>query len=219
VQDVAQAAAPVNGQPVEAFAHAQQALVLSYWLGDDTLHAQSLMYMADACRVSKQFDLAVHYIELAREPVRRLNNAPWMAYLDHTLGALDVEIGQYARAVDRLKRAQHFFHSVQDRASEVNSTQALGIALYRAGDDHAAEPMLLDAARGLKELGKGNELANVQFTLGKLYERTGRPGAAHGAYQEAMTLARSFDGPYYEALVEKIRAILSQLDEQSSAAD
>jgi len=108
---------------------------------------------------------------------------------------------------------------VQDRASEVNSTQALGIALYRAGNDHSAELVLLEAARGLKELGKRNELANVQYTLGKVYDRTRKPGAARAAYQDALTLARSFDEPYYKALAEKIRAILERMDGQASAAD
>lgn len=204
---------------VEAFAHAQQAFVLSVVLGNDTLRVQVLMYMADACRVNKQLCAASRYLDRASVEVHRLNNAPWLAYLDHTRGALAVETGEFSKAIACFQEAQEYFRKVQDRASEINSTQALGIALYRAEDDGAAEPVLLDAARGLKELGKRNELANVLYTLGLVYERTLRLGAARAFYQEALTLAEAIDEPYYQDLGKNIRKILDRLDEQRSAAD
>jgi tetratricopeptide (TPR) repeat protein len=173
-------------QPERAFDHAQQAFVLAIARRDLVRRLRGLHCMAEALRYTKQFGQADRYLQMAYEQAEKLNDQPWLAYLEYCFGALAVDTQDYPRAISQLRKARSMFQGTSNRPGEVSSIETLGFALMRAGQYEEAEDVLLEAIRGLKEIRNPFELAQTHYGLGMVYAQQGWKIQAKDAWYEAL---------------------------------
>ena len=203
---------------VQAFDHAQQAFVLAIALNDTVSRLRGLHCMAEALRIGERTGQANRYLRIALEQARELNNQPWLAYLEYCFGTQAVTDHNFPEAIDRLTIARGMFKATSNRPGEINSIESLGFALMQAGRFAEAEPVLLEAIRGLKEIKNAFELAQTHYGLGMAYAGQGRAVLAREAWYEARHQLNDLEGEHVQGLLDKIADAFSELDGSAAPA-
>ena len=204
--------------PVQAFDHAQQAFVLAIALNDSVNRLRGLHGMAEALRIGNQTGQANRYLRMAYDQAKQLNNQPWLAYLEYCFGTQAVTDQNFPEAITHLMTARGMFKATSNRPGEINSIESLGFALMQFGRFAEAEPVLLEAIRGLKEIRNAFELAQSHYGLGMTYAGLGRTVLAREAWHEARHQLEDLAGEHVQRLLDKIADAFSELDGSAALA-
>ncbi|MFC1959333.1 tetratricopeptide repeat protein [Chloroflexota bacterium] len=198
----------------DAFASAQQAYILWRHLGIIPAQARALHYMGEAARLTKLFDRAALYLDMAVKHVQQLNEPTWHALLLQSLGSLALEQKRYDAAMGDIDCARDYFRQSCDQRNLLNSTHSLGVAKSRAGQYAEAEVLLLEAADGWSQLGSSWKLAEVYYALGKTYSSWGEIHRAKMVICEARKMMRRTNVQGDSCLSQHIDNALAQLKSQ-----
>ncbi len=177
-----------NTKYAAGFEQAQQGFVLARALKHDHLEAQSLQYMAEACRLMQHPRRAHYYLGLVREQEVVRHNSRWSALVEQNLGSLLVDQGDHEQAVIHLQNAFDCFEEVNDLRNTANCGHALGLALGRSGRYEAASHTLRRAITTWQAIHNPLEAAGTCYSLGWVYRWAGQLEQSLKAFHEAWQL-------------------------------
>ena len=126
---------------------------------------------------------------------RELGNRRGEAITLESLGALHLDRGELARAVETEQEAIGVATQIHDVTTMAQTRSKLAQALHRQGKVAAAEESFKQAIASLQQLGETWRTANAEVKLARLYLDVGRVG-------EAESLARSAVGLHARAAVD-----------------
>jgi len=200
-------------EPVRAFNHGQQVFVLAIALRDPIKRLRGLHCMAEALRLGKYLGLANRYLHMALEQAQKLNDQPWLAYLEYCFGAWAVDSEDFPAAIGRLQNARSLFKATSNRPGEINTIESLGFALMQSGQYVEAEATLMEAIRGLKEIQNSFEVAQCYYALGMIYARQDRVVMAREAWYEALHQLDEYSSDYshVQGLLLKLQDAVAEL--------
>lgn len=138
---------------------------------------------------------------------------------NNNLGYIDMQLGRFDEAVERLKSAQRGATEVSSHYWEQLAEGNLGWAYYQLGDDEKALPLFLAAKRDAEAIGGFRDELKWINDAGNVYRDTGDLPRATQSYRDALDLAgraKNQDGVVH-ALEElaQLSAMAEKWDEAS----
>lgn len=210
-----------NARYEKAFTQAQQGFVLATALAHNHLAAQSLQYMAEACRMLNNPARALVYLNLVRQREDVQRNSRWMAFIEQNLGSVLVAQGDYKQAIFHLSKASGFFEEIEDRNNLANCWHALGLAMGKSGQYEAAVALLRKSVLTWQDLGNTLNAANTLYALGWIHRWADQPGQAIQVFREAwqFVIADSNSSHRCQRLKKNLEEALTPNDEPDNTSD
>jgi tetratricopeptide (TPR) repeat protein len=156
----------------------------------------------------KSFDKAHEVAEKLKELCEKSPNKKIIRMYDHLMGMIELEKGNYSRAIDFFEEAvsldPNFFKSYLD---------SLGLAYFKSGDFEKAKSeyeKVISCPRGI--IRYGIDFVKSYCMLGKIHEELGDTAKAIEHYEKFLTLWKDADSGIAE--VEDARKRLAGLKSQ-----
>ncbi|WP_290060406.1 tetratricopeptide repeat protein, partial [Amycolatopsis solani] len=203
-------------QPDQALEALEEARAASESGGGTALAVAILSNLAGAYYVRAEYAEAERY---ALQAVRLARDHGQRTFVPHALlnvSASRIGLHDYDHAAEAAEAAHQAFAELGDRYHAALALGNVAEALAGAGRHDEAEKAGLDALAELKELNADYGTIDVQITLGRLRQRTGRGREAAGHWTEALTVSQRLGDPR----VTEIQALLATVPtEEPSPGD
>jgi tetratricopeptide (TPR) repeat protein len=196
-----------------ALEYAQLAYVHWRHINDEIGAAKALHTLGIIYRAMRRFDLAMQVTAQAAETYRSVGSSYLLGLADVLRGNLYQDLGDWAGAEPHYRAAVAQLVVHRSTFDLAVAQENLGIALVEQGRLDEAEPYLLGALDAWRDLHIDGQMVRVLYTLGSVYEQSGRRDEAVRSFTEALGLAGTVEhGLGEERLIDDIRACLQRLD-------
>ena len=101
--------------------------------------------------------------------------------------------GQWQAALAKLTVAQQFYHNIGDPKNESTAWRYIGLAKFSSGDNLGAVEAYKASLALAQRVGDGEQTANVEVGLGRVYLATNQNDLALQNFQAALDIAQKFN--------------------------
>jgi tetratricopeptide (TPR) repeat protein len=200
-----------QGQADKALEAGLQCLQLLRHLKDAKGEAHICGRLGSVYVGAHRWDEAERCFQMQMESAVRAGDTEQRVSAFGNLGTLDLLHGRYARAIEFLKIQRT---EAVDEYLRANAALGLGTAYISLGAPGRAMPLLEDAVRSLKKIGRPGSAAAALNNLGTAWKQLGDAKRALRSYQDSIALAASetADPVIARQTVLKAKANLAMLE-------
>lgn len=152
--------------------------------------ARALNDLGDLYNLEGNYLTACDYYEQASAAFHDIGDREREAWVLSNLSLMDIRIGDYAGAQQRIKETLQLEIEVGNRQGEAIALNILALVLYHTGKSKEAHPLLRQALSISRQIGSRSEEADILTTMGYVFTALGRLENAANAYAQGLRLRR-----------------------------
>jgi tetratricopeptide (TPR) repeat protein len=183
------------GQVDEALAWAQQALVITQQIGDQTVEGVTHLALGRLHTLRNEQDLAKKSFDLSIALAEKAGDLRSLAKRHQIAGHSYRAVSRYDEAAQALLRSVEAFGQIGDVANQAESLHSLAAIYLATGDYKQAAEHAEAGLRHARAYGNKQRVGQLLIELGRIQEATGNLTQARTLWQQAATLLHSISPP------------------------